>query len=108
MAVNIGGLGLSPRSIGYILGIYGFANSFFQLFMLGPLVRKFGVKAVFITSISAFIPIYAFSPVMNILVRSNGYTYVVWIVLGCQLLASLVMELGYGVYPLQIQESLSS
>ena len=103
MAVNIGGLGLSPRSVGYILGIYGFANSFFQLFMLGPLVRRFGVKAVFITSISAFIPIYAASPVMNLLVGNNGFTYVVWIVLGCQLSASLVMELGYGVYPFKFR-----
>ena len=103
MAVDIGGLGLSPRRIGYILGTYGFVNSFFQLFMLGPLVRKFGVKAVFITSISAFIPIFAFWPVMNLLVRSNGFTYVVWVVLGCQLSASLVMELGQGAYLLRFK-----
>ena len=108
MTVSIGGLGLSPRSVGYILSIYGFANSFFQLFMLGPLVRKFGVKALFITSISAFIPICVFWPVMNILVRSNGYTYVVWIVLGCQLSASLVMELGFGVYPFKFKSFCST
>lgn len=96
MPVNIGGLGLPPRSVGYILGMYGFANSIFQIVMLGRLVRRFGVKTVFVTSISVFIPIYAFSPLMNLLVRRNGFSYLVWFALGCQLSASLMMELGYG------------
>lgn len=99
MPVNIGGLGLPSRNVGYILGTYGFANSMFQLVMLGRLVRRFGVKAVFVTSISAFIPIYSLSPIMNLLVRRNGFSYLIWVVLGCQLSASLVMELGYGAYP---------
>ena len=96
MPVKIGGLSLPSRDVGYILGTYGIANSICQLVMLGRLVRRFGVKAVFVTSISAFIPIYALSPIMNILVRRSGFSYVVWVVLGCQLSASLVMELGYG------------
>jgi len=96
MPVNIGGLDLPPRNVGYILGTYGIANSICQLVMLGRLVRRFGVKAVFVTSISAFIPIYALSPIMNLLVRRNGFSSFVWVVLCCQLSASLVMELGYG------------
>ena len=96
MSVDIGGLGLTSRNIGYILGTYGFANGIFQVIMLGRLIRRFGVKAIFVTSISAFIPIYALSPIMNILVRRNGFSSFVWVVLGFQLLASLVMELGYG------------
>ncbi|KAF8810044.1 member of major facilitator superfamily multidrug-resistance, DHA1 sub-family [Phlegmacium glaucopus] len=96
MPVDIGGLDLTPRSVGFILGTYGIANSIFQIVMLGRLVRRFGVKTIFVTSISAFIPIYTLSPVMNLLVRRNGFSYVVWIVLGCQLSSSLVMELGYG------------
>lgn len=96
MPVNIGGLSLPSRDVGYILGTYGIANSICQLLMLGRLVRRFGVKAVFVTSISAFIPIYALSPIMNILVRRNGFSSIVWVVLVCQLSASLVMELGYG------------
>ena len=105
MPVNIGGLSLPSRDVGYILGTYGIANSICQLVMLGRLVRRFGVKAVFVTSISAFIPIYALSPIMNILVRRNGFSYVVWAVLVCQLSASLVMELGYGASSALCQES---
>ena len=105
MPVNIGGLSLPSRDVGYILGTYGIANSICQLVMLGRLVRRFGVKAVFVTSISAFIPIYTLSPIMNILVRRNGFSYVVWVVLVCQLSASLVMELGYGASAARCQES---
>ena len=96
MPVNIGGLGLSSRDIGYILGTYGFVNSVFQVVILGRLIRRFGVKAIFVASISAFIPMYTLSPVMNLLVRRNGFSHFIWVVLGFQLLASLVMELGYG------------
>lgn len=106
MPVNIGGLSLPSRDVGYILGTYGIANSICQLVMLGRLVRRFGVKAVFVTSISAFIPIYALSPIMNLLVRRNGFSYVVWVVLGCQLSASLVMELGYGASSVRSRASL--
>ena len=98
MPVDIGGLGLPPRDVGYILGAYGFADSIFQIVMLGRLVRRFGVKTVFFAAISAFIPIYALSPVMNLIVRRNGFSYIVWVVLACQLLACLVMELGFGTY----------
>jgi len=96
MTVNIGGLALPSRNVGYIMGTYGIANGICQLFMLGRLVRRFGVKAVFVAAISAFIPMYALSPIMNLLVRRNGFSFLVWIVLCCQLSASLVMELGYG------------
>ncbi|PPQ82379.1 hypothetical protein CVT25_008340 [Psilocybe cyanescens] len=96
MPVTIGGLALPPREIGIILGTYGITNSIFQTVMLGRLVRRFGVKTVFMAAIAAFIPIFAFSPLMNLLVSEEGFSYVVWIMLGCQLSCSLVMELGYG------------
>jgi MFS family permease len=101
MPVNIGGLGLTSRNVGYILGAYGFANGIFQVVMLGRLIRRFGVKAVLLTSISCFIPMYTLSPAMNLLVRRNGFSHLVWVVLGFQLSASLVMELGYGALSTQ-------
>ncbi|KIM49566.1 hypothetical protein M413DRAFT_15578 [Hebeloma cylindrosporum] len=96
MPIEIGGLGLPPRQVGYILGSYGIMNSLFQTFMLGRLVHKFGVKAVFVTAIAAFVPMFTFSPLMNILARGGGFSYILWGVLGLQLSCSLVMELGYG------------
>ena len=98
MSVDIGGLGLTSRNIGYILGTYGFVNGIFQVIMLGRLIRRFGVKFIFVISISAFIPVYALSPIMNLLMRRNGFSHFVWVVLGLQLLSSLVVELGYGTF----------
>ena len=39
MPVDIGGLGLTSRNVGYILGTYGFANGIFQFIMLGRLMQ---------------------------------------------------------------------
>ena len=97
MPVNIGGLGLTSRNIGYILGTYSFTSSIFQVAVLGRLIRRFGVKAVFVTAMSAFIPINTLSPIMNILMRRNTLSHLVWVALGFQLSAFLVTELGYGV-----------
>ena len=106
MPINIGGLGLRPRQIGYVLGMYNLFDGVFQIVMFGRLVRRFGVKAVFLTAISTSIIIYGLWPVMNLIVRRNGFSYLVWVVLGCQLLACSVMGLGYGTHFIQIQKSL--
>lgn len=96
MPVDIGGLGLPPRDVGYIFGAYGIMNSLFQTFVLARLVRRFGVKTVFLTGVSMFVPMFAFSPLMNIVVGVHGPSHVVWIMLACQLFCSLFMELSYG------------
>jgi len=96
MPIQLGGLGLPPRQVGYILGTYGIANSICQTFMLGKVVHRFGVKSVFVTAVTAFVPMFTFSPLMNILVWERGFSYVVWGMLGLQLSFSLVTELGYG------------
>ncbi|KAF4614417.1 hypothetical protein D9613_003332 [Agrocybe pediades] len=98
MPVDIGGLGLAPQKIGLILGAYGVANSICQTLLLGRLVRRFGVKNVLVVATSAFIPMFMFPPLMNLLVESSryGFSYAMWIMLACQLSCSLVMELAYG------------
>ena len=106
MPVNIGGLGLTSRNIGYILGTYGLTNSIFQVILLGRLIRRFGVKTVFVTAVFSFIPMNTLSPIMNILLRRHGFSHLVWVILGFQLLASLVTELGFGVSSTQSQVSL--
>jgi len=96
MPVNNGGLGLRPREIGYILGTYDLLNGIFQLVMFGRLIRRFGVKDVFLAAISAPILIFALSPVLNLIVRRNGFSYIFWVALCCQLSAYAVMGLGNG------------
>ena len=106
MPINVGGLGLTSRNVGYILGTYSFVDSIFQVVLLGRLIRRFGVKTVFVTAIFSFIPMNMLSPIMNILLRRDGSSHLVWVVLGFQLLASLVTELSFGVSSTQNQVSL--
>ncbi|KAJ3505011.1 hypothetical protein NLJ89_g7641 [Agrocybe chaxingu] len=96
MPINIGGLALPPRYIGYILGAYGLMNSVFQSFFLSRLVRRFGVKAIFVYAVSALVPIFALPPLMNVVARERGVDEVVWTILACQLACMFFMESAYG------------
>lgn len=95
MPVNIGGLGLPPHQVGIILGIYGIANSICQTVLLGRLVNKFGVKAIFVAAAFSFMPMFMFSPLMNLLVAKKGFSCLVWMMLGCQVLCLVVTDLAY-------------
>ncbi|KAF9557173.1 MFS general substrate transporter [Agrocybe pediades] len=77
--------GLAPQKIGLILGTYGVANSICQTLLLGRLVRQLGVKNVLVVATSAFIPMFMFPPLMNLLVESSryGFSYAMWIMLAC-------------------------
>jgi len=97
MPVEIGGLALPPRQVGIILGTFGIVNSICQTMLLGWLVRGFGVKKVFFGASCAFIPLFMFPPMMNILVAKTGFSYLVWMILVCQFLCLIAAELAYGM-----------
>ena len=96
MPISLGGLELNSRQIGTVLSAYGAANAVLQTFFLGVLVRKFGVKNIFLTAMAMFLPMFGLSPLMNVVARSGGGSKVIWFFLVCQLTFSMVMELGYG------------
>lgn len=103
MQVRIGGLGLSPRSIGNILALYGLVNVFVQTFLLGRLVRRYGARAVFVSAMAAMIPMFILPPVMNWCLRMYGWENLwwSWLVRGMlviQVACGSVLELGYGMY----------
>jgi hypothetical protein len=102
MPVRVGGLGLSSRSIGYILAVYGLINAVVQTFLLGRLVRRHGAKTVFVNATMAVVPLFVLPPVMNWCLRIYGWDNVWWgwlvkgtlaIHVGC----GIVVELGYGM-----------
>ena len=96
MPISLGGLEFNSRQIGTVLSAYGAANAVLQTFFLGVLVRKFGVKNIFLTAMAMFLPMFGLSPLMNVVARSGGGSGVIWFFLVCQLTFSMVMELGYG------------
>lgn len=100
MSVEVGGLGLSPRTIGYILGSYGAVNGVFQALFLPRIMRTFGVKRVFVCAILAFIPIFLCYPVMNLLARQAGVSGFIFFLVACQLSFLAIVDLGYSEYPI--------
>lgn len=98
MPVDIGGLGLSPPTIGYILGACGAASGVFQVFFFARIVRRFGVKNIFFAGMSAFLPIFALFPIMSILTQRVGFSHIIWFLLASLLALSAVMDMAYGEY----------
>lgn len=94
--IEYGGLGLHPSAIGMLMGAYGLASGFFQVFYFASVVKRWGVKRVFVAGITAFLPIYLLFPVINLLARRWGLSPIVWIVLACQLLITIVMDAAFG------------
>ena len=45
--IELGGLGLSPFSIGLIMGTWGFLDALVQINFLGKLVRRYGATRVY-------------------------------------------------------------
>jgi MFS family permease len=47
MPIEIGGLGLPPKSIGLILGAYGLTTGLFQVVFFARMIHRFGERHVF-------------------------------------------------------------
>ncbi|KAN0136115.1 major facilitator superfamily [Lactarius tabidus] len=71
-SVEYGGLGMSPASIGLWMAGYGLMNGIFQFVAFPPLVRRFGPRRVFITSILCFFPVYVLFPFQNSALRHSS------------------------------------
>ncbi|KAF8267053.1 major facilitator superfamily domain-containing protein [Lactarius quietus] len=50
-SVELGGLSMSPASIGIWMAGYGFMNGIFQFIAFPPIVKRFGLRRIFIASI---------------------------------------------------------
>ncbi|TFK47990.1 MFS general substrate transporter [Heliocybe sulcata] len=71
--IGKGGLGLSPPTIGYILGASGLWNGLFQGLFFPALHRRLGTKRLFIISVCTYIPLFLLWPVMTIASVRAGY-----------------------------------
>lgn len=97
MPLSIGGLNLAPDKIGYILGSYGVATGAFQALFFARITRRFGVRAVFITGMAAFVPMTLAYPIASALAKTaGGVTPAVWMLVGSIVLMLCVMDLAYG------------
>jgi len=93
--VELGGLGLDPPRIGNILSVYGVLSGLFQVFFFADLHDRFGSKVIYSTAIASGIPVILTFPLINALARTQGLSWMVWSLVGVQLVLSMTQNLGF-------------
>ncbi|THH19255.1 hypothetical protein EW146_g1876 [Bondarzewia mesenterica] len=94
--IELGGLGLSPPTIGLILSIFGILNGVFQVFFFARIHDRWGTKNVFVAGLLSVIPCFALFPVMNVMARTEGMSVAVWCAVALQTVISVAISLSYG------------
>jgi len=89
-SISSGGLGLDPLKIGITLGSFGFVNAIVQARLLGPLIRKFGARKMYIMCFPGFLACVTLYPIMGYFAQHFGR--VNYIVVGC-----MVVQLGFQI-----------
>jgi hypothetical protein len=94
--IPLGGLGLPPSSIGKLLSVQGISSGIFQVFFFARIHDRWGSKKTFIAGISSAIPVFILFPVANALARNQGYSIALWVVIGLQTIAAVLVHLSFG------------
>jgi len=68
----LGGLGLDPFIIGTTFGTFGCINAVVQAKLLGPMIRKYGARQMYIVSCPCLFFCFALFPVLRFLVQLSG------------------------------------
>jgi hypothetical protein len=95
-AVEFGGLGMSPASIGVWMASYGLLNGIFQFVGFPLIVERFGPRPIFIVSICSFFPMYLMLLFENLAIRyiaGGAAVTVVFIIM--QLSAIAISDMGF-------------
>jgi len=99
MPLEIGGLNLSPPTIGYIIGSYGAASAIFQAIYFARILRRWGERTVFIVAMSTFLPVFLLLPIINLVARRWGQlSFGVCLLVGCLLAIIALMDMAYGAW----------
>jgi hypothetical protein len=94
--IEFGGLGFTPMTIGLWMSAFGVANSLIQAFCFAPLVNRLGTKTVLRVGHACFIPIFGLFPIVSYVAKLWGISWVVWALLSCQLILTVVMDMAFG------------
>ncbi|KAF8824811.1 hypothetical protein HHX47_DHR7000044 [Lentinula edodes] len=86
MPLNIGGLGLPPSAIGYIMGGYGAATGIFQFFWFAKINRMLGEKRV-------------------VVAQNFGVYALVWVMIAFTMMLAVIMDMAYGAIFMYITAS---
>jgi len=99
--IEMGGLNLSPASIGLWLSAYGCLNGVLQFALFPRVVGRLGPGRVVFTSIAAYVIIYTMFPFENMAARhaaaahGGGTNTVVWLLVILQLASVCITDMGF-------------
>ncbi|KAF8235749.1 member of major facilitator superfamily multidrug-resistance, DHA1 sub-family [Tricholoma matsutake] len=94
--IELGGLGMSPSTIGQILSVYGILNGIFQVLFFARIHEYWGSKKVFTVGIASAFPALAAFPLMSYVAKSQGLSATVWAIIAFQTVISIGLNLSYG------------
>jgi hypothetical protein len=98
-SVSVGGLGFSSFTIGMILGIWGVISGIISIFAFPKVLRRFGIRRLYMAAFASYLVCLAGFPIMSIFVKRSGSVDAkVWIVLVLQLIFYILANMGYGKY----------
>ena len=103
--IRLGGLGLSPISIGLWTSGYGVSSALFQYAVFPPAIARFGPRSVFITGVSLFSVVLVLFPLENAVARhatGGGTELAVWPLIVLQLVSISISDMAFGKLPVLI------
>ncbi|OAX37949.1 MFS general substrate transporter [Rhizopogon vinicolor AM-OR11-026] len=94
---HLGGLGLTPASIGLWLALYGIVDVAIQVLLFPIVVDWLGPKRLFTVAVSCFAPFMLLFPIMSWLVNIRGTVdYTITFALLCQLILIGIWDMAFG------------
>ena len=99
MPLEIGGLGFDPATIGYIIGSYGAFMGGFQALFFAKIIRRIGVKRMFVSGMISYLPIFLLFPIMSYFAQRYGVGAIVWTCILMMFPLLMIMDMAYGWLP---------
>ncbi|PPQ80161.1 hypothetical protein CVT25_001454 [Psilocybe cyanescens] len=87
--VHLGGLGLPPSTIGNLLASFGLLNGAAQALFFARASNRWGPRNVFMWGLALSIPAFATFPYISHLIRYQGYSTTLWVIVGLQIVLSI-------------------
>src|ERR1700722_9737611 len=97
-SVDAGGLGLSPATIGLTLGVFGVLDGIAEVACFAWMCKKIGTRNLYAIGIASFTGVIIAFPVMNWLVRLQGLSLLVWLIMGIQFCLLILDGMAFGMW----------
>ena len=95
--IHLGGLGMSPAAIGSCLGIFGLLNGTTQGLLFPKVIRRVGLKRLFLISLFCFISVFGMFPVISHFARKWGPSPAIWALVVFQFITNCVTDMGFSM-----------